>query len=301
MTAALLLTGGCGKKGEEAMNTDEKSQAETHVVQQVMTEHGEMKYYRFGKKGGRPYVILPGLSLKSVTGSAAAVEKAYAAAAAEYDVYLIDRITEFPGDYSIFLMAEDTLQAFHELGLKDPVVMGVSQGGMIAQVMAYESPEDVGTLVLCSTSCSTASANRSAMEEWRNLAVKKDGPALMDSFGRYVYTPEFYEKYRDVIVAQAEGITDLDYQNFVISIDSTMDFDVTGSLRDIHCPTFVIGAGNDQVLGVQGSLDLMEKLNCEGYIYEGKGHGVYDEESDYLQRILDYLKKTESVKRQETE
>ena len=36
--------------------------------------------------------------------------------------------------------------------------------------------------------------------------------------------------------------------------------------------------------------ELMEQLHCEGYIYEGKGHGVYDEAPDYQTRIREFLK-----------
>ena len=58
----------------------------------------------------------------------------------------------------------------------------------------------------------------------------------------------------------------------------------------ITCPVFVLGAGEDQVVGVQASRDIAEKLGCEIYVYEGYGHGVYDEAPDYLSRIQSFLK-----------
>ena len=51
----------------------------------------------------------------------------------------------------------------------------------------------------------------------------------------------------------------------------------------------MLGAGEDMVVGVQGARDLMDLLHCDGYIYEGKGHGVYDEAPDYLPRIKEFL------------
>ena len=47
---------------------------------------------------------------------------------------------------------------------------------------------------------------------------------------------------------------------------------------------------DDRVLGAQASVDLAEALNCPCYIYEGYGHGVYDEAPDYLARISAFLK-----------
>ena len=34
---------------------------------------------------------------------------------------------------------------------------------------------------------------------------ERDTAALMESFGEYVYTPSFYEQYKDLIIASGEG------------------------------------------------------------------------------------------------
>ena len=167
--------------------------------------------------------------------------------------------------------------------------MGVSQGGMMAQLMVSEKPELFSHLVLCSTTPSADTFNPEAFDEWQSLAEKKDAAALTESFGRYVYTPAFFEQFRDAILAQAEGVTDLDFQNFLISVKGTRSFDARERLGAVTCPAFVLGAGEDMVVGVQGARDLMDLLRCDGYIYEGKGHGVYDEAPDYLSRIKEFL------------
>ena len=261
------------------------------MIQTLTTPHGEMHYFRFGNPEGKPYVILPGLSLKSVMGAADAVAGAYALLAEDYDMYLFDRITQYPDDYDIYGMAEDTIAAFDQLGLKDISVMGVSQGGMIAQIIAVQKPELISHLILCSTSPCIASGNSEALAEWQAFAEKKDASGLVESFGRYVYTPEFFEQFKDAILAQAEDVTDEEFRNFLISLNGMKDFDIRDQLGAVTCPAFVLGAGEDRVLGVQASRDLMDLLHCDGYIYEGKGHGVYDEAPDYLSRVKEFLDK----------
>ena len=86
-----------------------------------------------------------------------------------------------------------------------------------------------------------------------------------------------------------EGAEEQDYRNFVISIEGTEDFDIVPDLKSIRCPVYVIGAAEDQVLGVEGSKILMKELGCDGYIYEGRGHGVYDEDPEYLSRVKAFL------------
>ena len=287
---AVLLLGACGaKQTPEETAAPEEPEKETAMVQNIETAHGTMNYLHFGNPEGPVFVILPGLSLKSVMGAAEAVTAAYADLAADNDMYLFDRIEEFPEGYDISAMAEDTCDAFDQLGLKDITVMGVSQGGMIAQTIALSRPELVSRLVLCSTAPSVKNIDQTVFEEWHALAENKDTAALAESFGKYVYTPDFFEQYKDPILASADGATDRDLQNFVISLEGTMSFDLSDRLSEITCPCFVLGAGEDRVLGVQGSYDLMEKLGCEGYIYEGKGHGVYDEAPDYRSRIMAFL------------
>jgi pimeloyl-ACP methyl ester carboxylesterase len=112
----------------------------------------------------------------------------------------------------------------------------------------------------------------------------------MAAFGESVYTPSFYEQYRDIIIASGDGATEQDYRNFLVSLNAIMHFDVQKEVRKITCPVFVLGAGDDRVLGAQAAADLAEALRCPYYIYEGYGHGVYDEAPDYLSRIAAFLK-----------
>lgn len=289
VTAALVLGSLSACRTAPAEEPKPVPENEVSMIQTLTTPHGEMQYFRFGNPEGKPYVILPGLSLKSVMGAADAVAGAYALLAEDYDMYLFDRITEYPDDYDIYGMAEDTIAAFEQLGLKDISVMGVSQGGMIAQIIAVQKPELISHLILCSTSPYIASGNSEAFAEWKAFAEKKDAAGLVESFGRYVYTPEFFEQFKDAILAQAEGVTDEEFRNFLISLNGMKDFDIRNQLGAVICPAFVLGAGEDRVLGVQASRDLMDLLHCDGYIYEGKGHGVYDEAPDYLSHVKEFL------------
>ena len=248
-----------------------------------------MDHLHFGKESGEKLVILPGLALKSVLGFAAGIVLAYAPLAESCDIYLFDHIREEPLGYSIGDMAQDTLLAFDELGLERTHIMGFSMGGMVAQAIALKAPDRVSSLVLGSTTMRPKDGNLAVLESWKTLAEQRDTAGLMASFGENVYTPSFYEQYREAIVASGEGATDLDFRNFLVSLDAILGFDATGEIGRITCPAFVIGAAEDRVVGVQASYDLAEALNCECYIYEGYGHAVYDEAPDYRARVGAFL------------
>lgn len=258
-------------------------------IRTVMTSNGTMDYFCFGNEDGENVIVLPGVSLKSVMGAADAVVSAYALLAEDYHVYLFDHVRELPGNCRIETMADDTLAAMKNAGIEKAHLMGVSLGGMIAQTMALKSPETVSSLVLCSSTSRVSDSTKSVFEEWRSLAEKRDLRKLSESFGEHVYSPSFYEQYKEPIIASNDGATELNYTNFLISLSAMDGFDVYERLSEIQCPVFVIGAGEDRIVGRESSDEIMEKLDCPGYIYEGYGHGVYDEAPDYLARVKDYI------------
>lgn len=260
------------------------------LVKTVDIGDKEMDYLHFGKEDGEKLVILPGLSLKSVMESAEAIVPAYNLLAKNYDIYLFGYIKEKPEGYTIDDTANDILTAFDELGIEKANIMGVSMGGMIGQSLAAKAPDRVSSLILCSTAMNIANSDLSVFSTWENLAKDKNAPALMEAFGVKVYTPSFFEQYKDQIIASAEGTTDQDFSNFLVSLNAIRNFEGHKDINKISCPVYVIGAGEDRVLNVQSSYELINALNCKYYIYEGYGHGVYDEAPDYLTHIDEFLK-----------
>lgn len=285
--AIALVISSCKKEKEEPQENDEPES----LVKTLDLKDKQMDYLHFGNGEGRKLVILPGVALKSVMSSAEAIVSAYQTLAEDYDIYLFDHIRKEPEGYSIKDMADDTVSALKQLGLDHVNIMGVSMGGMVAQTITLNNPEMVDSLILCSTASKISDSYKDVFENWIRLAHEKDLKGLMESFGEKVYTPSFYEQYKDIIISSGEGTTDTDYQNFITSVSAVKGFNVYDELEKIKCPVLVLGAGLDQVLGVEGSLDIADKLNCEYYIYEDHGHGVYDEAPDYLTRIKAFFDK----------
>ncbi len=249
-----------------------------------------MEYLHFGNASGEPLVILPGLSLKSVMNLKDLIVSAYAPLAKNYDLYLFDHIEEEPEGYGIADMAKDTLNAFDRLGLDRIHLMGVSMGGMVAQTIALLAPERMRSLILCSTAMNTVHGDPAVFAEWQMLAEQRNTEALAAAFGKSVYTPSFFEAFKAPILASCSGATERDFRNFLISLSAARAFDVSDEIRKIACPVYVLGAGEDRVLGTQAAYDLIEALRCAYDIYDGYGHGVYDEAPDYLDHIAAFLK-----------
>ncbi len=257
-------------------------------IKTVKNESFEMDYFRFGKEGARPVVILPGLSIKSVMPRADAVAMQYSLLANRYDVYLLDRRKVVPDSYTVGEMAEDTVQAIRMIGLEDIDIVGISQGGMIAQMIAIRYPDLIHAMILGS-SASRLPEKEDSIGKWKDFAKEGNATELVRSFAEDIYSPRFYEKYKDRIEASYKDISEDELRKFMILSEGTNGFDVYEDISTIKCPTLVIGAAEDMVTGVQAAIDTADRIGCELYIYEGYGHAVYDEAPDYVQRLKDFF------------
>ncbi len=257
-------------------------------INTVKTESFEMDYFRFGKEGARPVVILPGLSIKSVMPQADAVAAQYSLLAEHYDIYLIDRRKVVPDKYTVEEMAEDTVQAIKMIGLESIDIVGISQGGMIAQTIAIRYPDLIHAMILGS-SASRLPEKKDSLGKWKDFAKEGKATELVRAFAEDIYSPRFYEKYKDRIAATYKDISEDELRKFMILSEGTNGFDVYEDIAKIKCPTLVIGAAEDRVTGIQAAIDTAERIGCELYIYEGYGHAVYDEAPNYVERLKEFF------------
>lgn len=273
----------------------EENQAEdtNAMVKTVSTDGVTMDYVVFGS-GEKIFVILPGLSIHSVMGSAEAIAAAYQSFAEEYTVYVFDRAKDLKEGYTVRDMAEDTAKAMEALHIEGADVFGASQGGMMAQYLAIDHPALVHKLILGSTLSKPNDTFLNVVDTWISLAEARDEDGLLACFADQIYGKATLEAYRDYLITSNRGITEEEYQRFIILATACKTFDCYDALSSIQCPVLVLGSEGDQVVTAEGSLEIAEKLNCPLYLYDAQyGHGVYDEAPDYKQRCLDFLQNGE--------
>ena len=282
----LLSLTACQNKEEE---TKENSMSAS--VKTVSVENMEMDYIVFGE-GDKSFIILPGLSIHSVMGSAELIAEAYKDFTDEYTVYVFDRAKNIKEGYTIKDMADDTAKAMKALNIKDADIFGASQGGMIGLYLAIDYPELVHKMILGSTAARTNDKFNVVVDEWINLASQKEETKLLESFVDNVYSEATLKEYRDILISSNANISDEEYERFIILAEACKDYDCYDELSSIKCPVLVLGSKGDQVVGVDGSIEIGDALDCEIYLYdENYGHGVYDEATDYKDRCLEFFNK----------
>ena len=152
----------------------------------------DMNYVSFGR-GSKNLIIMPGLSdgLVTVKGKALLLVWPYTKFFKEYTVYMFSRKNDMPESYSIRDMAADQAKALKELGITKTSVMGVSQGGMIAQFFAIDYPDMVEKIILTVTAPRVNELIRQSVGSWIEMAKRGDHKSIMIDIAEKAYSEKF--------------------------------------------------------------------------------------------------------------
>ena len=250
----------------------------------------DMFYAVFGH-GSRKMVVLPGLSdgLATVKGKAWILASPYKRFFKDYKVYMFSRKNQMPEGYTIRDMARDQVEAMKSLGIDHAFVMGVSQGGMIAQYMAIDHPEVVDKLILVVTAPNANAVAYDAVNGWIGMAKRGEHTALMVDTAEKMYSEKYLKKYRKYLPLLARFTRPANYDRFFRNAYAILQFDARDELSKITCPTLIIAGSDDRTVGNDAAFELNRGISgSELYVYDGFGHGAFEEAQDFYNRVFEY-------------
>jgi pimeloyl-ACP methyl ester carboxylesterase len=261
---------------------------DTNANRILMMDGVPFRYARFGN-GPRNLIIIPGLSMQTMKGQGLNMAWMFRIFKKDYTVFVMDKKDEVPEDVTLEELAEDIYTAVGEVGILSADIIGISQGGMIAQYLTLNHPEFVDKLVLGVT----ASRMNDTLKGFLNRTITYAKKGEMEKIGMESFENDFTEEYTKKIKPFLPMISKMavpkSNTRFIRLAQSIYGIDTYDRLNEIGCPTFVIAAGNDMVVTEQGSLEIAEKLGCQKYDYRRLGHGAYSEAKDFYERIYKFL------------
>ena len=249
-------------------------------------------YVTFGR-GDKVLVIITGLSLQGLSDmSDLAIYSLFYRYAKEYKVYIFDRKGHIEEGISIENMADDLYHSLQELHIAKASIIGISQGGMIAQIFAIKYPQKVNSLVLALTLSRNNAISRETIRGWIEMAENGDMDQLnMDSVSKSFSSPVLKKLY---VINRLflKSVSKEKRHRFVGLVKSILEFDCHRSLDKITCPTLVLGAKKDLVLGVNGARELANGIpNASYYEFSKLGHAAFIESKQFNKMILEFLRK----------
>lgn len=262
----------------------------------VSIDGTSMDYVTFGQ-GHDILIMIPGLGdgLTTVHGMALPLAYTYRMYARDYKVYLFSRKNHLENylqtGYSTRDMAKDLASAMKELGISHAKVLGISQGGMIAQYLAIDCPGFVDRLVLAVTLSRPNETVQHVIDSWMRLAKQGDYKTLMTDTAEKSYSENYLKKYRCFYPILTSIGKPKDFSRFLVQAASCIQHDAYASLPKITCPTLVIGGGNDQIVTGAASVEIAGQIkDSELHLYPGLGHAAYEEAKDFNSRVMAFFR-----------
>ncbi len=243
---------------------------------------------RFGT-GKKALIMIQGLNTNGLRGAGLSLAWMYRMFAREYTVYLFDRRPKIPEGMTVREMAGDLAEAMDALGIEKADVLGVSQGGMIAQYLAIDRPDLVNKLVLAVTLSRNNDTVQSVIETWITLTEQADWKQLVTDMAEKMYSERYLKRYRFFLPLLTVLQKPKDSERFIRLAKACLTCNSYTELDKIQCPVFVIGGRQDKIVTGAASEDIARKRNCDYYLYDDLGHAAYEEAADFSHRVCDFL------------
>jgi pimeloyl-ACP methyl ester carboxylesterase len=231
-------------------------------------------------------VIFPGLgdALGSVRGKPLLLSLVYKRWGFNSRVLVLGRPELLPDPFSISDMARLMARAIDIIAATDAIapgpycVMGISQGGMIAQWLAAERPELVQRLILAVTTAWAGRIVRTTIDRWQALAREGRYRDLLVDTLESSFSAEYIKTYQLVLPLLGRVAKPRDLSSFLVQSEACAGHDARDILPGLTMPTLVFGGDQDGIVGPDAAEDLASLIpRARLVVVEGYGHGAYDE------------------------
>jgi pimeloyl-ACP methyl ester carboxylesterase len=183
-----------------------------------------------------------------------------------------------PGPYSIAQFASDWTRVLDALEAPEAILVGFSQGGMIAQTIAVAAPARARALFLACTSAAGSAAGFAAMQA-RIQAMEAEGVVAaarvaLDSIFSKAYQAAHPTQMAQFIRWRAAA----DQPSLVEAMRATKDYDVRAGLGALKMPRRVLCGGADTLTPPARVAEVAAGLGVPMHTIEGAGHMVQIEQ-----------------------
>jgi 3-oxoadipate enol-lactonase len=195
------------------------------------------------------------------------------------------------GPYDMGMFARDYSALADALGLQRVCVVGLSQGGMVAQQLALLRPDLVSALVLISTSCKSAPSLRDNMEA-RIAAMDEAGPeAAAKIAAESIFSPAWREATAGELARFYAWRSAMPTEPLNAATRALYDFDLSKDLPSVRVPTLVVAGAEDTLTRPAGMEEIAALIPGAKYrLVPASGHMLPVEQPTVVSALLrDFL------------
>lgn len=195
--------------------------------------------------------------------------------------------------YTHALLAKDLHELMDKLGIDRAHLVGISNGGMIAQVFALNYPEKVGKIVLVDTTSRISPIVDRALDAWIAAAQAGGIALLFDIALPSLFAESFIEKNSELLKTLKELSIGRNTPEAVVNLaKGCKTLDVTERLSEIDKPTLIIHGEEDILIPLKHAAVLHEKIKGSTLrVIKDCGHVPPIEKPEEFNRlVIEFLK-----------
>jgi pimeloyl-ACP methyl ester carboxylesterase len=199
--------------------------------------------------------------------------------------------------FTVPQMAADAAGLMRGIGFEKAHVFGISMGGMVAQELVLNHPQQVQGLVLGCTNCGPAHSVAVAAQTIAKFGQIMQLPVerRIQEYWNITVTPEFQEERADFLrrIVEVGMKTPTPIETFGQQFGAVQSFDSYDRLPQIKSPTLILHGDRDILVPVENAEILHERIpGSQVRIVEGTGHCFFWERPDeVVEEVTEFLAK----------
>jgi len=197
-------------------------------------------------------------------------------------------------EYFQEIHAEDLSLLLEKLDISKAHIIGLSNGGMIAQHFTLKYPEKTGALVLVDTCSYVDKLLELTIHSWIKATEAGGNDLRYDVLLPQIFSESFIENNEELIKNMKEFSSEINSPRAVINLaKASIKHDLNAEVSDIKSPTLIIAGAEDILIPPKHSKILNEELeNSELVIMKDCAHvPPIEKPAEFNSLVLDFLYK----------
>ena len=186
--------------------------------------------------------------------------------------------------------AEDAKALLSALKIEKCIPVGISLGGMIAQILAYNHPELTEKIILCDTSYKIGNTEmwNERIEQIRTHGIQVVSDGLMKRW----FAPFFHAKYPEKVSGYKNMLDRCNPEGYIQACESIRDANTQELAKSLKMPALCI-VGSEDLSTTPDSVRALSQLipGSKLEIIKGSGHiPSVDNPEIFSNLIIDFIK-----------
>jgi pimeloyl-ACP methyl ester carboxylesterase len=203
-----------------------------------------------------------------------------------------------PGPYTSEQMADDYAGLLDALHIDQAHVIGCSMGSTVAQQLMLRHPNRVRSAVLMCPWARCDRYGRGVFEHLVHIKPRLTPAEFMNYIQLLIFAKPHWDddaSYEGMLAARtlaAQAAADQPFHALASQAAACVGHNVLDQLRQIACPTLVIGGTADIFTPRWMAEEIAERISaCDIHLYEGAGHAFHWERiEDFNPRVTSWFK-----------